>query len=78
MRDNPKLWKDFVKKIELYFDYVEANYNDETIENLEKLKVTTGTMLIKLRKKEHLSSNEKLVFQLAKNLFLRSIIELNK
>ena len=75
IRHNITNWESILTKIELYLNNIRKN------KDLNKLKILnkkTSEALIKLRKKEVLTKIEKKSFELIKNLYFRSYIELQR
>lgn len=75
VRNNFKDWEKILIKIELYFNNI-RKYRD--IIKLKNLNNKTWELLIKFRKKEILTITEKKAFELVKNLYYRSYIELQR
>ena len=75
IRHNINDWEQILKKIELYFNNI-RKYRD--FEKLEELNLKTKNFLINLSTKDNLNRLEQKVFELAKNLFYRSYIELQR
>jgi hypothetical protein len=74
IRSNIKNWEEILYIIEVYFNNTRR---DKNIEKLETLKFKTWELLKKFDNKK-LNYEEKKVFNLIKNLYYRSIIELIK
>lgn len=71
-----KDWKQLNRKIEKYF--INLYFVNNRTEKLETLEKNIWNILKKLEAKKPLTISEKKVFNLAKNLYLRTILELRK
>jgi len=75
IRHNIKSWEKILKYIELYFNDIRKYKNIEKLKNLNN---KTKYLLLKYKNKGKLTQTEKHSFELIKNLFYRSYIELQR
>lgn len=75
IRHNIRNWEEILKRIEIYFNNVRKNKDKQKLETLLQ---KTDDALTKLESKNRLNRIEKKAFELIKNLYYRSYIELQR